>query len=252
MAITLVQHTSVDDGTTQSPGTALAYGSNVTAGSLLIAVVRVGGSSSFYTPVVSDNNTNSWQSAIAVDDTVGGNWYAIWYAMNAHSGATSVTVSWSAGGTAVTLRYCIAEYSGAATSSALDQTAGTIGTGTSGASGSVTPLANNELIVCLEGANGTGFTQTAGQTEREQQPTGANLQKIIMADVVQTTATAINNTFTLGTSQNWGAAIATFKAPLTFLADTATVVGQGSVPGALTGVANASTVTQAVRRGGYF
>jgi hypothetical protein len=66
----------------------------------------------------------------------------LWYAPDAAS-AVSVTVTTAA--TTVALR--VAEYSGVATSNPLDMSAGSAATGTSAASGPVTPTATNDLAV---------------------------------------------------------------------------------------------------------
>lgn len=100
MAAAHVQSVSADSAT------ALAYGSNVTAGTLLIAIVRRGGTGS--QPItITDTVGSTWQKAIEVtegsDHTNG-----LWWAVAAGSGANTVTQNGGSG----TSRMAIAEYSG--------------------------------------------------------------------------------------------------------------------------------------------
>lgn len=210
MTFSLTQHTSVDAGSPTGGSTTLAYGSNNASGALLVCICRIGFAAQ--TVTVTDTAGNTWATAREHSDVPGANTFTILYAMNAVAGANTITVHWQQA-TAISARFAIAEYAGGATSSALDQVNSANGSSTSVASGSVTPTTDNQLVIGLQGSsNGRGYTQTAGLTMEEQQPAGANAQKILYVDVIQTTATAINNTATLNTTDTWGACIATFKA----------------------------------------
>jgi YD repeat-containing protein len=112
---TLVQHTNKDAGTTTS--STLAFVSNNTAGNWIGVCVRAGASGEAFT--ISDSKGNTYHQAFSINDTVGGNTLAIYYAENIGSGANTVTVADSISGT---LRFAILEYSGVATSSSLERT----------------------------------------------------------------------------------------------------------------------------------
>ncbi len=127
--------------------------------------------------------------------------------MNAASGTTTVTFNFSA---SVSWEIAIHEYSGVATTSALDQQNGATGNSSSPSSGSVTPSVNGELIFGWT-ANSFGvnsYTAGTGFTQRQ-----SDLAFYASEDQVQGTAGAISATWAQGgSSAQWAAKVLAFKA----------------------------------------
>lgn len=187
---------------------ALAYGSNVTAGSLLVCYIYAShGISS-----VADSRSQTFSSAINLTD---GATYsrAIFYYANTTAGADTVTVTFAGSITYASLQ--CSEYSGVATSSPLDQTTSNSqtdpGTATDAiTSGNVTTTTNGQLIVgwtsaivvavgtVSAGTNYTGRQNVFGDT--------------LFEDRVQTTAGSIAATFTTNhATSDYITLISTFK-----------------------------------------
>lgn len=150
-----LQSTSVDAGSV--PSVALAYPSAVTAGSLLLCVVRLGGGLTAPTSVV-----DSLGQTLVLDkdqgQTTDNGSLSIWSFPNSASGADTVTVT--NGRTALT-RVSIFEYSEMAQSRVLDQVnGGQADTVTSITSGNVTTTQANELLMVASGTS-TIMTMTA-------------------------------------------------------------------------------------------
>src|SRR6266403_4715199 len=124
-AITLVQHTSKDAGTTTT--SSLSFTSVNTAGNLIAVCIRGGLSSSPVFTVV-DSNGNTYKQASQIGFTSSAVTLAIYYAENIKAGANTVTVSETVSGP---LRFTITEYSGVATANSLDGTAIATGGGAS-------------------------------------------------------------------------------------------------------------------------
>src|SRR4051794_25435934 len=100
MTIAFVQGAAVDGATS------LAFGSNVTPGSLLVAIIRRGGASSQPTALSGGGTwTKDEEVAVGVDHTL-----AVWSCPNASGGATTVSQTGGAG----TSRFAILEASGIA------------------------------------------------------------------------------------------------------------------------------------------
>lgn len=195
MAIAYVQApaaATVFSGTT----IALAFDSNVTAGSMLCAHIYANHGISG----VADSRSQNYTSAVSVTD---GATYSLatYYFLNTTGGACTVTVTFAGAVTYASLQ--IAEYSGVATSAALDKTTSNSqtdpGTGANAiTSTSVTTVTNGQLILgwtsaLVVGAGtvsaGTGFTgrvNVFGDT--------------LFEDQIQGTAGAIAATFTTNLS----------------------------------------------------
>src|SRR5205085_839103 len=120
----------------------MAFGSNNASGNFIVVCVRGGTSGETFT--VTDSR-NTYQVAFSSNEVLNGNTWAIYYAENIGAGANTVTVSQTI---SATLRFTIAEYSGVATAGSLDRVKASDSTNsTAPNSGSVTPLADGELIV---------------------------------------------------------------------------------------------------------
>jgi hypothetical protein len=175
----------------------------VSAGSLLVACATVSANTAI---TYSDNNGGTWATAGSYYDTSVLASVSIGYAMNVPSGSTTVTFVGAGAFQAIAL----AEFSGAAVTSALDNTpAGNhVSTGATHTATSVSPSVAGCLVVCCDDSDGgtqtvgTGFTLIgfhAGSTF------GAEFQ-------IQTTATPVAPTFTVSPNSDGGLLTAVFRA----------------------------------------
>jgi RHS repeat-associated protein len=203
-SISLAQHTSKDAGTVSS--STLAFTSSNTAGNWIGVAIRAGALSETFT--VSDSNGNTYHEAIQTNQTADADTVAIYYAENIHSGANTITVSVPS---AVTLRFAILEYSGVATSSSLDVTAGAQGSSTAPNSGSATTTANGDLLLGAILTSGPAtYTAGSGYTIEERVPAAPNA-KMIAEDRILTTAGTASASASLAASDLWAAVMAAFK-----------------------------------------
>lgn len=204
-AIALVQHTQKDAGTVTS--TTLAYGSNVAVNDLLLVFTRWGGAAT--TTTITDTLGNIWTN-LTIQNASGLGGTVISWAVSNGSGADTITDTLDA---STTLRMAIAEYSGKATSSPVEaENNNQTGTSTTPAASSITPAADNELVIGWSAVSSAEtFTAGTNFTLEEQVPTGASAGKSGFEDWVQTTATATTAPFSINASDQWVAAIAVFK-----------------------------------------
>src|SRR5262245_9625695 len=167
-AITLVQHTSKDAGTTTS--TTLAFPAANTAGNWLAVAVRAGLPNEIFT--VTDSRGNTFRNAVQFTETGDNTSLAIFYAENVAGGANTVTVSDSLAAT--TLRLALFEYSGVAGTNSLDGTSTAQGTSSAPASGPVPTTTSGDLVLGLvTTANVRTFTPGSGFTGEEVVPAGS-------------------------------------------------------------------------------
>jgi hypothetical protein len=206
-AIANVQHTPKDAGTVTT--TNLAYGSSPALNNLLLVVVRAGGTTALPFSV-SDTIGNTWTGLTSHAVATIGETQLFW-AVNKTAAADTVTASIS--GAAATLRIAIYEYSGTATSSPVDvENNSATATSTTAAAVSITPAANNELIIAFE-ANAANHTLTAGTNflMEDVVPAAPNT-KLGVQDWIQTTATATTGPISIDSGgDTWMAGIAAFK-----------------------------------------
>jgi hypothetical protein len=203
--ITLVQHKGTDAGTTSS--SSLAFTSSNTAGNWIAVMIRGGKTGQVFT--VSDSRANTYRRAVQFSETVDGTTLGIFYAENIAGGANTVTVSDTILGT---LRFAILEYSGIALANSLETTTTNQGTGSSLNSGNATTLSNGDLLLAsMSSANAANFTAGSGYLTEESVPAEPNT-KLIVEDRIQSSAGTTSAGATLGSSDNWGAALAAFKA----------------------------------------
>jgi hypothetical protein len=204
--IALMQDASEDAGVATS-GT-LGFNSNNAAGNFIAVVIRGGAAGESF--AVSDSNGNIFNLAVMQNQTADGDTLAIYYAMNIGSGANSVTVTQTA---FTTLRFAILEYSGVATTSALDVATSAQGSGTSASSGSVTTIANGDLLLGGMMTSTTGVTYTAGTGYTSEEIVPATPRtKLAVEDQMQASAGSTSATATFSTSQDWAAGLAAFRA----------------------------------------
>jgi hypothetical protein len=205
-SIALVQHTSLDAGTTTTGS--LAFKSNNTGGNFIAVCIR-GGLSSSQVFAVKDSNGNTYKQASQIGFTASAVTLAIYYAENIKSGADTVTVSDTVSGP---LRISILEYSGVATSNSLDAATAAIGTTSSPNSGNLTTASNGDLLLGTIATTNTGsFTAGTGYKIEEFVPAEPNT-KLITEDQVQTSAGVTSAAASLTGSDAWGVALAAFKA----------------------------------------
>lgn len=208
MAIAFVQDDAYYSESASATTAVKAFTGNVAAGSLIVVAVS-GSNTGTVTATSSDSINGAHLLAVGptVHATLGTQGFRQWifYFANSGSGACTVTVSFSA--TIGFRRLMILEYSGIATSSALDQTAAATGNSGTADSGAQTTTQADELIFGL-GINENGdITTGSGFTGRE----AADLYTKPEDKIVSSTG-SYNATFG-GSSTNWIAQMATFKAP---------------------------------------
>jgi hypothetical protein len=198
-----VQSTS---GSTSGTSLNVSYTASVQAGDLLVGQFRTTGATS-----VSDSVNGSWTEA--AQTTSEGVTHSIWYRQDASSGKPTVTVSGEATGS---LRAVLAEYSGVATSGALDQTSCSQGTGTSASTGATSAVGTGDLLYAGIGMFESPRTIAAGSSNG----VGATLRTQFSGefgtsgeeDVTSTASGAQNASFTLSEAapDGWAACAATF------------------------------------------
>lgn len=199
MAIALVAHVSAHSA---AGGDITTTSIDTTGATLLVAAV------SATTPSVSDSKGNTWATAIA---GTGVPTTTMFYVKNPTVG-TGHTFT----GSGTVPAICVFAYSGTDTTADVDQSSAGANTSQATAQpGSVTPTVNNEVIVTAFGdfSNIPNYSVDSGFTIQEHQNyTAGAAFGIAMADLIQTTATAENPTWTPGSTGTCTAIIATFKA----------------------------------------
>jgi hypothetical protein len=205
-AISRVQHANTNQ-TSNVSSTTISFSSNTAATNFLSACVRAGNKST--TLSITDGQSNTWNSVVSVQVTGTGNGELLqcFEAHNTAGGADTLTVSTTL---STTLRIAIAEYSGVATTSPIDSSNSNTGSSASPQSNSITPAANNELIIAA-GSVDAAETFTAGTNFTMFEVVPAAPSKLGMEDWVQTTATATNGPMTLSGSDSWGAVVFAVK-----------------------------------------
>jgi hypothetical protein len=160
---------------------------------------------------VSDNVNGAWTRA-AVSDTFGGHGdIALYYLQNTAAAPYGLTITITAS-TATYLAGAAGDYSGVATSGALDQAVAAQGTGTTADSGATPAVGAGELVIggILTGGSPGSVTPGSSQgkpfTILAQTSSGsADLEQVLSSAAGTQDATA-----TLGTSTDWYAMAAVF------------------------------------------
>ena len=206
--VVLVQHTNKDAGATSTSSLAFAAGNS--AGNWIGVVIRAGSSGATLT--VSDATGNVYRKAVQLNVTVdqpAGHTLAIFYAENIKAGPNTITV---ASTIATTLRFAILEYAGVALTNSLDRSAATQGTSATPTSGPVTTTAAGDLLLAaIASANGRTFTAGGGYVIQDRVPAAPNT-KLVAEHQIQAAAGTVSATAALSASDNWGAAMAAFRA----------------------------------------
>ena len=181
-----------------------------TQGDLLVLSASVYTGATNHITSVTDSAGNSWTRIGAYDVSGHNSDGEMWYSPNAAS-ATTVTVRLS---TTVNTAIEVQEFSGVATASPLDTSAGQSNTSASAASTSITPAAGNELLVGFVAGHANAETMTvssSGFTTQPQQTTGASVASIVTGSKVLSTPSAQSFAATFPTAMYWAAGIAAFK-----------------------------------------
>lgn len=182
------------------PGGSTTSGIDTTGATLLVAVAP------YYTTAtmtMSDSKSNTWVQIGTyggTDPKVG-----VWYVKNPTSVGTSHTFSCLGTGSYASI--AVSAYSGTDTSALVDQSAGA----NAASPGSITPSVNDCVVVAVLGMHGanaptidSGFTLTNGMAENFSYGVG-------MAYKVQTTAAAVNPTWSATGGSSFSSAQFSFK-----------------------------------------
>ncbi len=201
----------------QSSATAGSNVSNVSAafpsanvsGNLIIAVVRM--STTTQTVTLADSLGNAYSNAVSQAQSSDGHQLYIFYAKNIRPGTNTVTATFSASNAHPWL--AIYEYSGLSATSPLDRTAHAQGSSAAPNSGTITTSSASELLFAATGlpASYTGTT-TAGSGYTLLQQNTTSSRAASEGKSVSVAGTYAGN-FSLSSSTNWSAALATFAAP---------------------------------------
>ncbi len=161
---------------------------------------------------VSDNVNGAWTRAPAslpFGSTSGDN--ALYYVQNAKASAAGLTVTIGASA-ATYLQGTFSEYSGVATSGALDQSATGKGTGTAVTTAATPAVSAGDLVYSALVTGGNPLSASPGSslgvnyTARAKKSTGS----VFSEDITSSAAGAQVGTATLGASTNWIAGVAAF------------------------------------------
>ncbi|MGI8989168.1 MAG: putative Ig domain-containing protein, partial [Bryobacteraceae bacterium] len=204
--IALVQSNSVEGSAVQSVSAAFQTGN--TGGNLVIAFVRM--STTTQTVTVSDTAGNSYSEAIAQAQDADGHQVHIFYARKIARGPNRVTAAFSSANNHPWL--AIYEYRGLNTTDPLDQTAAAQGSGATPATGAAALAATaGELVFTGTGlpASFTGSVVNTGYYTLTQQDTGS--ARAANAGALAFSIAPYTGKFTLNTSADWTAVLATFK-----------------------------------------
>lgn len=182
-----------------------AFGSNVTAGSFIIATCGMGA----FTPSVTDTRSNTYALDKTGTDPADGNAIVtIFSAQNANAGADTVSCAATGSGT---IRVNISEYSGVATSAAADQSNNGSGNATAATAGSITPTQANELVYSdLRNSSNTTCTAGTSFTLRGVTLASPNSRQCTEEDI-QTSATAIACNMTQSSAVSYAMACVSYK-----------------------------------------
>jgi hypothetical protein len=159
---------------------------------------------------VSDNVNGAWTRApdsLTFQSDTGD--IAMYYLANSKASAPGLTITVSAPSPAY-LQGTAAEYSGMAVAGPLDQISSARGVSTSVNTGSTGPAPAGELAysAVLTGSSPGSVTPGSGYTERAQTSSGSSFEQ----DILSSSAGPQTGTATLGTSADWYAIAATFRA----------------------------------------
>ncbi|PYU10259.1 MAG: hypothetical protein DMG37_20930, partial [Acidobacteria bacterium] len=204
--VSLVQHRSIDAGTTSS-GT-LAFTSNNAAGNWIAVAIRAGSTTS-ETFTITDTNGNTYQQAYQFATSPSAIVFALYYAENIKGGPNTVSITDTVSGP---LRFAIFEYSGVAASHSIDAVPVIAqGQSASASSGNLTTATNGDLLLgTVVTPNADTFTAGTGYVIEESVPS-ASAAKLIVEDQIQSAAGPVSATATVSPSDAWAVGLAAFR-----------------------------------------
>ena len=157
--------------------------------------------------VISDSASNTWEAGTRTVNAAGTDVQQF----KTSSPITSATHTFTATTISGSPAIAVASFDGPSGVTLDKQSGGIVTTGTTVQPGSILPGQNNELVVSVVGYNSISSTATAsGMTVLDSTGTSADAYGIGLAYKVQTTAAAINPTWTYGGSTFAAASIASF------------------------------------------
>jgi chitodextrinase len=190
---------------------------------------------------VSDSVNGAWTRSTASTTFGAGGDLALYYLQNSAAAPNGLTITISAS-SATYLEGAVGEYSGVATSGAVDQLAVAKGNSATVDSGPTASIGAGELVVGGIITGGSPGTVTAGSSQGQNfsMLTQSSGQSANLEDIVSSTAGTQDARATLGTATDWYAVVATFHTfgsgntsppsvptGLTDTSDTASSVGLG-------------------------
>lgn len=205
MAIALVSHLDWNENGVDPSGNISTVGAT-----LLVMSIGQYDNVTAVAPTISDSASNTWTLAVTIGGGSNQIQYIYYVANPATSATHNFTTFWSAGGAYPSQQ--VTAWSGVATSSPLDQTSSSWNSGAASAAtiqpGSLTPSVNNCLIITSEGnfnSGGTGPSLTINEsftiTNQDASVYGSYCGSG-QAYLIQTTAAAVNPTWTLASTTN--------------------------------------------------
>ncbi len=209
--LTLIQQNSITPAASASSVTP-TLSTGVTAGDALILVIADQSSNSATVSSVSGGGV-TWAKATSTGTTSDGD-AEIWYGVNSSGTSGSTVISVSLSGTTNVQIADVSEWSGVATTSALDKSAHATGSSATISAGSITPTESGELIISdayLAYLNSSTVAPTNGFTPLTELPGSTGYYRGYAAFLGDATSTSITTTWAEPGSGAWAAAIATFK-----------------------------------------
>jgi chitodextrinase len=196
---------------TRSTSTTLTLTQPVAAGDLLVGWFAQYDSTGHVQ--VSDNVNGAWTRASAETFTNGGGDIALYYVRNTKAAPSGLTITISSS-TATYLPGAVSEYSGIATSGALDQASVGEGVGTAANSGATAAVTGGELVFAGLITGGQPLTVTPGSSQGVPFTLEAQngSESADTAAVLSAAAGTQGAQFTLARGSDWYAAVATFHA----------------------------------------
>jgi hypothetical protein len=206
----LVRTTGASEAAAATALTA-TFPSATTAGDLLVLSASVYTGTTNHITSVTDSAGNTWTRIGAFSVASHNSDGEMWYSPNAAS-VTTVTVQLA---NAATIALSVQEFSGIATTSPLDVSAGSSNTSTTPSSGPAAATSANELAVGFVAghANAQAITITAaGYTPQPQQTSTGTIATVVTGYKVLGSASSESFTGSFGTAMYWAAGVAIFKA----------------------------------------
>lgn len=186
------------------------FASPTVNGNFIATSTRVGATGR--TVTVDDNKTNTYAQAKNQVQTTDASEIFCHYAMDILGGASHLVTS-SISGAAASIRLTLHEYSGIATSAALDQTNGSEGdAGTALSSGNITTTQADELLFGAGGNSASGtLSLGTDYSNLAVSLSAAGLHRLGAEDRIVASTGTYSATFTNSPSTNWMCLIASFK-----------------------------------------